>query len=288
MRVTPDPKGVHFGRIQQEIAFVTYMADVEQIKYIAGPISAKTTGDKLLKSGDLVIVVTPYARGESVGYFDKRWMCDQKFIQTIGKWFAISHAASRRFSEKHPEVAAKVQMWDEIHDSILKGAPLAEEDKASMTDPKRFGVIHGDINISNYFYLPEEETLFVFDWDQVQRGWYMFDLAQAIYFVFVTADTGDLFTGTGKFPDCDPDRCLSYIIEGYESVAGAGAIDRDELWRMIGLRNYFVETFCREAIAQGNIPTGVDGFCRVMLEYYEKKRAGFYDKREEGAGAASE
>lgn len=184
-------------------------------------------------------------------------------------------------------------MWDEIHDAILKGAPIAEEDRAAMADPKQFGVIHGDINISNYFYVPAEETLCVFDWDQVQRGWYMWDFAQAIYFVYVTADTGDLFAGTGKFPECDAERFLSYIIEGYESVAGAGSVDREQLQRMIGLRNYFVETFCREAIKQGDIPASMDGFCRIMLGYYEKKRAGFYDKKESeeegekgGAGAS--
>lgn len=108
VRVTPDPKGVHFSRIVQEIAFVSYLSDVEQIKYIAGPLPAKTTGEKLLKSGDLVIVVSRYARGEAIGYFDRRWMYDQKLIHTVGKWFALSHQASRRYSEKHSEEAAKV------------------------------------------------------------------------------------------------------------------------------------------------------------------------------------
>jgi RIO-like serine/threonine protein kinase len=46
--------------------------------------------------------------------------------------------------------------------------PIADEDLAVIGNPQHYGVIHGDINISNYFYLPDESTLFVFDWDQVQ------------------------------------------------------------------------------------------------------------------------
>jgi Ser/Thr protein kinase RdoA (MazF antagonist) len=64
-----------------------------------------------------------------------------------------------------------------MHEGILKGAPVAEEDRAVMSDPLHFGVIHGDVNISNFFFIESEQSLHVFDWDQTQRGWYLWDLA---------------------------------------------------------------------------------------------------------------
>jgi hypothetical protein len=35
----------------------------------------------------------------------------------------------------HPDIASKVQRWDETHESIMKNAPVSEEDLAAMTDP---------------------------------------------------------------------------------------------------------------------------------------------------------
>jgi Ser/Thr protein kinase RdoA (MazF antagonist) len=52
-----------------------------------------------------------------------------------------------------------------MHEGILKEAPVAEEDRAVMKDLNHFGVIHGDLNTSNFFFIEEEQLLAVFDWD---------------------------------------------------------------------------------------------------------------------------
>jgi Ser/Thr protein kinase RdoA (MazF antagonist) len=44
--------------------------------------------------------------------------------------------------------------------------------------------IHGDLNISNFYYMEEEGLLSVIDWDQVQVDWYMMDLAQAEFAIY--------------------------------------------------------------------------------------------------------
>ena len=80
----------------------------------------------------------------------------------------------------------------------------AAEDVAVVSNSECFGVIHGDLNVSNFFYTPPAgdagASLSVFDWDQVcmtsvarvhaavhsgrdlqvQRGWFMWDLAQPL------------------------------------------------------------------------------------------------------------
>lgn len=58
-------------------------------------------------------------------------------------------------------------------------------------DAEHFGVIHGDINASN-FYVKDDLDLSVFDWDQTERGWYAYDLAQMIW--------GIVMTELGGFP----------------------------------------------------------------------------------------
>ena len=49
----------------------------------------------------------------------------------------------------------------------MKDAPVREEDLAAMSNPEHYGVIHSDVNTSNFFYIDEENLLSVFDWDQV-------------------------------------------------------------------------------------------------------------------------
>jgi hypothetical protein len=62
------------------------------------------------------------------------------------------------------------------------------------------------------------------------------------------AGAGSLIDGS-KVEEADPVRFANWMVEGYESVAGSGSVDRARLGRMIELRKYFYETFCRTAKA---------------------------------------
>lgn len=79
---------------------------------------------------------------------------------------------------------------------MLKGN---EEPKISK-DNENFGVIHGDLNVSNY-YVREDGELSVFDWDQTQRAWYLYDLAQCIWGVTMAVYCGMPMSGAKI--DCD-------------------------------------------------------------------------------------
>ena len=129
----------------------------------------------------------------------------------------------------------------------MKGAPVHADDIAVIDDPSHYGVIHGDFNTTNFHFIDDENQLSVFDWDQAHRGWYLWDLAQPIYAITVSADCGNPFEGGKKIDGCDPIRFTNYIVEGYESVMGEGTVDRERLSRMVELRMYYMETFCRVA-----------------------------------------
>ena len=106
-------------------------------------------------------------------------MKDKAVITAWGRFFGQLHQISRKFTQDHPDIAKRIQNWDQIHCSILAGTKLHPDDIAVMNDPHHFGVLHGDLNCSNIYYVDDGDYISVYDTDQVQRGFYLFDLAQA-------------------------------------------------------------------------------------------------------------
>ena len=174
-------------------------------------------------------------------------MSDKELIHAWGKWFALLHQASKEFESKQRELCKSIQSWDQIHECVMKNAPVHADDLAVIDDPLHYGVIHGDFNTTNFHFIDDENQLSVFDWDQAHRGWYLWDLAQPIYAITCTADCGNPFEGGKKIEGCDPIRFTNLLVEGYESVMGEGAVNKDRLSRMVELRMYYMETFCRVA-----------------------------------------
>lgn len=64
----------------------------------------------------------------------------------------------------------------------------------------------------------------------------------------MASDCTELF-GDKTFEEANPSLFTDYLIEGYESIVGEGSVDRERLQRMLGLRMYFYEKFCRTAKA---------------------------------------
>jgi Ser/Thr protein kinase RdoA (MazF antagonist) len=88
-------------------------------------------------------------------------------VVSLGKWFARFHALSKQFVAEHPDLYARTRNWTELHDGVLAGAPIDELDVEGAKDKEKFGLIHGDVNVSNYFWVPATSLPHVFDWDQV-------------------------------------------------------------------------------------------------------------------------
>ena len=86
------------------------------------------------------------------------------------------------------------------------------------------------------------------------------------------AGAGSLFEGS-KVKEADPVRFANWMVEGYESVAGEGSVDRARLQRMIELRKYFYEIFCRTAIAQGDVPKDMLFFINYIINWFDKVKA---------------
>ena len=59
-----------------------------------------------------------------------------------------------------------------------------------MKDKEHFGVLHGDLNTSNQHYVEDGQYMSVFDTDQVQQGFYLWDIAQAIFGIVALEEGG--------------------------------------------------------------------------------------------------
>ena len=178
-------------------------------------------------------------------------MRGEKVIKAWGRFFAQLHKISRNFGKEHPDVVKRIQKWDEIHCSILKGTKISPEDEAVVKDPQHYGVLHGDLNTSNIHYVDEKDILSVYDTDQVQVGWYLFDVAQACFTIVMLESGGMPISGT-KVEGANPKEFIDTIIEGYESEGEK--IDRDRLLRMIEVKKQLYLRFSKQALIEGNVP----------------------------------
>jgi Ser/Thr protein kinase RdoA (MazF antagonist) len=287
VRVTPDPTGKHIPRIEDEIFFVKYLQQAG-IHHICAPVDVANTEPMVLtaeagpsnvsmnkcivRCGSLIVVVFNWAIGGPLAFLEYRWMLDEKVVRTVGRWLANCHNISRRFSIDHPEVAARIQRWDQIHEGVLAGSELHPDDEAAANDIQEFGVIHGDFNCSNYFYDDETDTLSVFDWDQTHRGWYLWDLAQACHTSIMLSEVGLPVAGT-PVPQANPKAFQELIISGYESIAGAGSVDKPRLQRMVDMKLQFYEKFCRRAQQEGEIPPDMKPFIDFIVGWFDKRNA---------------
>lgn len=270
VRVTPDPKGQCYERIQKEIVFVSYVVESGKVHHISAPIKSNN-GSFIERDGVLIVVVSEWAQGAPIDFLAYSWMLDQDMVFAWGKWLAEFHAVSRQFSADFPAIATSVQRWDEMHCSILKGSILHPDDEAVMHDAQHYGVLHGDLNISNFFYQKVNNipTLSVFDWDQTQQGWYLWDVAQSELTVYMLAEAGSIVDGS-PVVQANPAQFEEWMVAGYESVAGAGSVDRARLARMVNLRKHFYEKFCRTVKEQDALPKDMEHFVNYVIGWFDK------------------
>jgi Ser/Thr protein kinase RdoA (MazF antagonist) len=200
VRVTPGATAEILSRIKNEVVFVNYVASSGKVHHVCAPV-ASLSGEYVLQADELVVVVSGWAQGEAVDFMSYRWMTDRNIVLAWGRWLASFHAVSKQFSVDHPTVARSIQRWDEMHKGILKGSILHADDIAVMEDPLHYGVLHGDLNISNFF-IDTANTLSVFDWDQTQRGWYLWDVAQSELTAYMLAEAGSVVDGCAAGESC--------------------------------------------------------------------------------------
>lgn len=279
VRATPDPTGEHARRVADEVALTRWLvkhgglagrvcAPVWPAAAAAGDdcAAAAAAADGVVTAAGAVLCVYEWAPGAPVDFVAYGWMTDRRVAVAWGAWLAAAHAAGRAFSAAHPEASRRVRRWDALHGGLMAGVPLhaadADAQDAGEASPSgtaaAYILTHGDPNVSNFHLVEEGGSgsgvhLCMFDWDQAQRAWPEYDVAQAALAARMLQEGGSLLAGD-PVPAADHARLLGWLVEGYEGVAGPGALDAPRLARMCALRRAFYARFAAQAAAEGGTP----------------------------------
>lgn len=140
-------------------------------------------------------------------------------------------------------------------------------DENTSSDLSFFGIIHGDVNPSNFHWDAVRDCVCMFDWDQLQRCWFLYDVAQPIWGVVMLAGAGSP-ADRKPVPQADVELYTNWLLEGYEA-AGSGKVDRAALQRMVDLRRELYSRFCRRAVLELDPDSFMGQFCRYIVQWLD-------------------
>jgi Ser/Thr protein kinase RdoA (MazF antagonist) len=262
VRVTPDPSDARGASTDIELALLKYL-DSHGLQVCAAIPSRITSNPRVRTDHGLSISVFPFAGGEPVVLTEWRWLSEESHVVALGRWLANLHRLTRQFAVEHPDLAAGARLWSQLHEGVLADAPIHPDDVAAVDDPRAFGLLHGDVNPSNYHWDAERSVPIVFDWDQMQRGWFLYDLAQPIWAVTMMAGAGSP-VDRSAVPQADVTRYTEWLLKGYGEP-----VNRDALQRMIDLRQWLYDKFCRKALLELAPDSFMGQFCAYVVQWLE-------------------
>jgi Ser/Thr protein kinase RdoA (MazF antagonist) len=297
VRVTPNPGGKRTNAIELELRVLEFLEEKSLPICIALP--SLDGGLLQVPLGELSVSVFREARGEVLDFSEYKWMLDEEKVAGVGQFVAKLHLALDEFQLSHPEHMKAARYWSELHDGVIKDYELHPEDaetqrkameassssskespscsssdphasQQSLRLPKPFGLIHSDLNASNYYWDPEVQMPSVFDWDQLNLSWRAYDLAACIWPVITLQDAGSPID-LKPVPQANTALFTEQLISGYESVLGKGSVDRECLKRMLHKRRELYRIFCNRALSELEPGTFMYKFCDFMNNWLTGK-----------------
>ena len=176
-------------RVADELFFVLFVSE-KRLEGVCAPVAKKSNECKVFQPSDLyiyienlIICVFQWAVGNPIDFMALEWLTNEKIVYAQGRWLAELHKITMDFSIEHYAIALRMRRWNQLHSGVLKGVKISNEDKLALNNiyphTNNVGIIHGDLNVSNFFLRSSEELstneqtveyikLSVFDWDQVQ------------------------------------------------------------------------------------------------------------------------
>jgi len=260
LRITPDPQRIRRDSTDLEVKFLEYL--YEKKLPVCVPLKSKISGERMVVINDNILCMFTYATG--VCYNEWRWLA-KEVVVGLGQWFGLLHQHSQQFAKEHPDLAAKGRHWRTLHDGLLSDTVIDDRDSALTSDTQHFGLIHGDVNPSNYFWDAGLGMPCMYDWDQMQSSWFLYDLSASIWGVYVIEKRGD----EGKpIPAANVENNTNWLLEGYESILKT-KVDRDALQRMFLIRRELYLKFCSRALNEvEDKTTPLAQFCQSMVDFF--------------------
>jgi len=263
VRVTPDPENKRGANIDAEVALLQYL-DANKLA-VCTTVASQLTKSHVIHHNEKHICVFAYASGEPVNYLEWKWMTEKERVVGLGLWLSRLHVLTKKYVASNPTTLSGIRHWTKLHDGVLDGVAVDPKDSQVEGDSEHFGLIHGDVNSSNYFWNPATKLPCVFDWDQAQNSWFMYDVAQPIWGVVMLHGAGSP-ADFKPVPQANVEQYTNWIIEGYES-SGELKIDRDRLQRMLLIRRELYRRFCSRALKELDLESFMGKFCKFIVDW---------------------
>eukprot|EP01133_Synstelium_polycarpum_P015044 gene15044-17798_t len=268
LRVTPDPENKRLESTELEVDLLEYLHDNKLP--VCPPIRSSVTNKSVVQHDAMILCLFTFATGDPVVYTDWKWM-QRDIVVGLGRWFGLLHKLTRQYAADRPEMASRARLWTTLHDGILATVPVDTRDIETASNPMHFTVIHGDVNPSNYFWDASLGMPSMFDWDQLQKSWLLYDLSAPIWGV-VSLERAGSPIDRSPCPQANSTQYTQWLLEGYEPTLGE-TVDRDALQRMVLIRRQLYIRFCRAAIHELPPDHGMQSFCKFMVDFFEKEEA---------------
>lgn len=222
----------------------------------------------------LCICAYQYAKGNSIDFSQYDWLLDETKIDQLGQWFGTFHNLSQQYTQEKlqidPHFFDGINTYATNLSNTLLNIELHQDDLLTKENTLYYGLSHGDVNVSNYF-LNDDKYPIMFDWDQIQLGWYLFDLAQPIWGVIVAIYANLTKSQLPKEVEEIKNAPLYYaqkLVQGYIKTRQCDNQDAifnfDRLKRMLVLRREQYHKFCSKAVIELD---QIDGPLNLMKSF---------------------
>ena len=269
LRVTPDPQHTRLETIELEVQLLDFLS--AHHLPVCRTIPSTLTSKSVVSHQSLHLCVFEYARGEVLNYTDWTWITNRQIVVGLGRWMARLHHLTRLFEREQPELARHARHWRTLHDGVLAEVEVDERDQATESaDPTAFGLIHGDINVGNFVWDSSLQLPVMFDWDEIQRSWFLYDLSTPIWNVIVLERAGTPMDRS-PVPSANSRLYTDWLVEGYEEENGGQKVDRAALARMVLMRRELYRRFCRRAVGELAADHPIARFCRFFNELFTRE-----------------
>lgn len=173
----------------------------------------------LVAINDQCYTVSAYQKAIGKDCWSRGLDGEERFI-VIGRALGKIHRLSMTYS---PHPAAKRRQWDQ-NPHLTKAAHVLGQYNADLAEvfrrwmasmrafprsKKSFGLIHGDFLFSNYFF-DDSNSITVFDFDECEYSWYIYDIAVCMYYYLLGGDPKQL----GEKAE-EAEAMLFHLLSGY-------------------------------------------------------------------------
>ena len=268
LRVTPDPNNQRNISIQLEVTLLEYLHK-NQLP-VCRALRTANYSSSFIRSNSFILCLFEFATGEPIVITDWLWLTDREKVVGLGQWCARLHTLTRCFAQENPELVAQARHWTAVHDGVLAEVEIDERDQELIAHPTHFGLIHGDINPSNYFWVTNTKMPCMFDWDELQNSWFLYDLSAPIWFVMCLERPNSPFHPT-PVPQANSELFTTWLLEGYELDGEHGTVDRAALKRMVLIRRELYKRFARRAVNELPADHWLVKFCEAVNVFFDNE-----------------